>query len=723
MDAVAPSRENDRPEAASLQVLETIIVVSLMLSALVFVATFEAPPAGGAPVREQVSQQARDALDILGETYLSDGSDALSAYSLECLQGSCSNLTRKLDRILPQGASYALYMSNGGRLYPVLENESPPGEAVSVQRFLEPAWSHTFVSTAVDTLNPSEDALTVFSLPIHKSSALGPGGSPLLVRVYGTRVVDGSDYVLGASGSTLAYDVSDAASMPAVSLAFVDEAGQTLPTLDATATTLVAGLAPSGTPVTLRLRVDETAGVPLADGATIRLQVPRGWTARAPAELNPDWEVLANATDKHGSATGAAVEARLVAPLAGGSRDLLVQATYLGDQIDRYPFQAALSRGASASASLLVRADAKGSQPTLETASVHLTAPRPMGATATTRWAVAAAVPDGGLGTPYAVDVTRVEVVEADGAPIFGSVAGVLGGGTWTNEGDRLVWTGVHRITHAAPLGLAFNVTASGVAGSHHTRPLDAPSATFEGWSSPLGLERAPGLFQGVFLPAANGYMGYNGSTDALVTKDHVLRSDAMFRSTLLPGAATYTVGSFTSVRDAVQGSFIAPQQRHVPVGTSTTLEVNVQSAFYHLVALGFEPDVTMRVYPPWTKSPATGTPLLEETLLGGGSLGTGALEQLLDPDSDGNFEASDHGRWAPQLDVPEHWLFGTYVVEVELSWFETVSGLVDGTPTSVPVPRSARLYDYFVVTPPDALMPPSPVYDVHLVVWMPDWQ
>lgn len=722
---VVPARHTDCHDEATLHTLEAVIVLSLMISAIVFVVTYESPVEGSAPVRSLLQTQAEDALDILYDTQLADGrGDAMSAFILDCMQGDCANLTQKMDKLLPTGAGYAVYVSNGGGLYPVYVEREPPGEALTARHLLEPSWSHTFLTTGIPSINPTEDALTTFALPVHKSMPLAEGGSPILVRVHGTRVSDGADYVLTGAFSTRAYDATDASRAPAASLYFRDSSGAPLAHADLTSHTLMGGSLPSLTNVTFRLRLEETQGVEIPEGTELNIRIPAGWLASANQSWNnPYWTVTQNATDYNASFTGSDITARLVSSFSSGTRDFQFNATYRGDVVDYYPFHATLSRGAASHATLLVKADSHGTQPALEVPLLEMSVPKPMGANADTKWTLAAVVPDdGGLLGSQAVDITRVEILEGDGALIFGDVDDISGGGNWEVEDHKLVWTGTHRAQHGAPLNLTFRVTASGVAGGDDTRSTYLAPATFEGWSGRILPQVAPGLYRGTFLPESGGYQGYNDEIGLGLSATHVVVGDGVYRTTSLPGNANYTVGYFLGLKDALHGSYIDLEDRTVPLGTNVTLDLDVQSALYTLAGVGFTPEVTLRVYPPWAPN-ATGA-IIEETLLDP-TLVIGGLTLLdyLDTDNDGTADPSTMGRLSFTHEIPENWLFGTYPIEVELSWNEEVTEVLGGVPVTETFARTARIYDYFVVAPHDGLLPASPVYDVHLVTWFDDWR
>ncbi|HVL49050.1 MAG TPA: hypothetical protein VM889_10875 [Candidatus Thermoplasmatota archaeon] len=70
----------------------------------------------------------------------------------------------------------------------------------------------------------------------------------------------------------------------------------------------------------------------------------------------------------------------------------------------------------------------------------------------------------------------------------------------------------------------------------------------------------------------------------------------------------------------------------------------------------------------------------------------------------------SDDGLYSFTYKVPLGAPYGPYVIETEVSWQE--SNLV----------QAGRVYNYFIVTPPDGRLPVSPVYDLKLVTWYEDW-
>lgn len=599
------TRRRARGEAGATHVLEAVLIASIMLSAVAYVSTFDQPSSGTIEARGGLTQQARDALDILYDTPIAATSDlrnlgdnALSAYINACLNQDCAPLADALARLAPEGAAYALYVSNGYSTYPVYVVGEPTGEAVSATRTFEPRWSSSFVATAASNVS-SEEALLVYSLPIFNSNPVTPGGSQLLVRAYGTRS-DGSSYVLVAGQSTQAYAATDFTAS-AVSLTFVDAAGNPLAVHDATALTMSGGTL-TRAPVPFRVRVAETQGVAIPAGAEVAIHLPRGWVGAADGQPNPGWAVTASAPDANGTYTGSTIRARLNASLTG-AKELRFNATYMGDVLDHYSFQATLSNGASAVASMIVTADKHASKPSLATPTLLLSVPKPMGRGADTDWTVAVQIPKDRSSDVQAlqktVRITRVEITEEDGNPIFGDITPLNAeNGTFLDGNSQIVWTGDVTLDDDRLLNLSFRVSASGTAGPGGGESLFVPPITFDGWSGRLLTKSGPGFYRGAILPETADYAGYDPS---LTGGSRTVRSDATYRTTSLPGSTDYTTNNLTVLQDALYGSYVGVEQRRVPTGGEAVFNADVQSVLFALAEAGQKAGVTLRIYPPWS--------------------------------------------------------------------------------------------------------------------------
>lgn len=628
-------------DAAHTHVLEAVIVVSIMVSAVAFVVTVEDPAPPTHSPRETLEVKARDVLDILYDTPVTEGnygSNELSAFIAKCLNKKCAELESKLQKLVPTGASYALYVSNGQDTYPVLVKGEPRGEAVTASRTFQPDWSSTFLATATESIG-TKDALLTYALPIFHSTPVAPGGSQIFVKVTGTRVSDGSDYVLIASAATTAQDANDPTAV-AASLYFVDDAGNPLPVHALDPVELI--------PYRMTLRLAETQNVEIPAGTEVTIQTPRGWTAAAPQADNPYWTILSAADDKNGSYVGSAIRATLNAPLRDGYRDLFFDITYHGDVLDYYPLTASLRNGANAVASTIIRGESHETVPPLATPLLHLSVPSPMGRGAQTTWTLSAYIPvnDDEDAMPdqlrSEILVHKVELIEQEGNPIFATGVGAviageaeLMGGTWASTGDSLVWTSDPGVLLDAttPLNLTFRVSASGTPGPSDVRSQFVPPVTYDTWTGRLVGRTGWGFYRQAILPEDETYAGYN-RTAGVLGAEHPLQSDGVYRQTSLPGQIQYNVSLAGAVQDSLYGSYVIAEERSVPPDGEVVINANVQSVLFALAEAGQRAGVTVRFYPPWSgdeRQPEWEQPMLDQNLL------TGEVSQLVVLDLNGD--------------------------------------------------------------------------------------
>lgn len=703
-------------DRGAIQVLESVIVATLMLTSIVFVVTMNEVSVPPDAAREGLQQRIVDALGILQATPSKSGmgDTLLSSYVASCLQGNCTPLKTKLDRLMPEGSKYALYLSNGQGVYPVYAPNSPSGPSVTARLAFEPRWSSTFVSAAVPHVNPAGDPLVLYALPIYNSNPLTSDGTPVLVTMTGTRVSDGAAFTIQGSIATTASGAAEAAPRTAASLYFVNDTSAVLPTLDARATTLTLGQ-PSGTPVELRVRLAETGDGLVPAGTRVTITMPPGWTAVASSALNAaDWNITANATDDDGSD----LTAILTHALTNATADLRLNATYAGGANDYYAIHAAAGGGALARGALLVRADAKPATPTFEVPSLLLGAPRPLGVGSPTTWTLSASLPAKVVGVPAeAVTVTSVTLRADNGDTIFGGVTGLANaGGSWSIVGKNLTWTGSTLLTHEAPFSVAFNATGLAVAKPAVDRAAYTPRVELDLESASLAAESSPGIHR-VALPPS----GYNASTGAGLSDAHWANASQPYRATDLPGSASYSAGYFSTLQDALFGSVVTVGARNVAAGGTQTVHVAAQPAMFTLASLGYTPSLHLNVYPPWSGD--TRIPIYSEVLAPAQVGPNGTYLSLIDGNGDGVPDDETVGIFDATIPVPANSLYGAYVVEVEAKWSEEVSQVVGGQPLSALFERTARVYDNYVVTQPSLVSSPVPVYDAHLVAWFDDWR
>lgn len=692
-------RSTPQDDAASTHVLEAVVVATIMVSAVAFVATFEVPPSSTTPTRDNVRQRAQDALDGLYDIPVENnpkGDNLLSVLLAECMQDRCGNLTDRMDRLLPKGSSYSIYMSNGYATFPIYEPRDPSGEAITVSHLLEPKWSSSFVTTGTTNVNPALDTLVTYSLPIFNSNTLSQGGSPLRVIVHGVRTSDGANYTVTGFFSTQSVAPEDKDLYPAISTYFL-QYGKPVATIDVTHETIGSTTGqPTKKEVEFTLRLNESAGVAVPAGTELTLSLPRGWTASANQTVNAaNWTILANATDMNASYASSEILARMTTDLTGTTRDFVFKAVFHGDILEYYPFQARLSKGALSESNLLVRAskgvaapsgyvDAgpyakKGVSPgaAYSVPQVGMSVPRPMGSAAKTTWTLNVDVPDradesisvspgsaaqiqsspvtkGGYSVQDArpsITIHSIEIIEQDGAPIFSDIQPLSGTGTWTSKGDRLVWEGTHINTR--PLALTFNVVGSGVAGAGTAKNPFVPPVEFPNpYKSRMLNQVAPGFYRGVFLPssidapdevtvpptiegkAPQTYPGYpvagydTNPPDSKIGVQYDFASNAVYKSSLLPGTSNYTLNPITSFQDSIHGSYVNVERRSVPIGGTVSLTADVQSLLFALSQAGISAGVNLHFYPPWSGDERD--PIWSQDNLDSGILGSDVTTMML---------------------------------------------------------------------------------------------
>lgn len=691
-----------RADEGTVHAFEGVVAASVMLCAAAFVAGYEQPADGATPARKALQLAARDALGVLRATPAPQeglGTDLLTVLTSRCLAGDCEALTRRLDGLLPLGAAYTLHLSNGYAMHAVHAPHAPPAEAVTASIPFPADWSHTFLAPAVDDVDAAREALVLHALPIEQGRAVTRGGVPLQVTVTGTREADGAGYVLRTAASI------DAGSGH-TQLHFM-RGDAPLAVLDAREDAARAGPG-ERVSVPLTLRTTEGAGVAVPKGTLLEVQMPRGWTARAaPAD---GWNILEDAADPNGTR----LVARLERELVSGTLDLPLEATYHRDASDAYVLRASLSKGASARASVVILADANPGGGRFESPAAHLTTPGPVGAGSAT-WTLAALMPRAPTtALSDLVTVTRVELSTLDGTPLFASVRGVDGGGAWSSSPTTLTWTGTAAASPLAPVGLVFEVDTVEPQGRAATRAAFSPSVDLGAFDRDLPDEGAPGLYRLAVASASERYAGY----EADERESHVVESATSLRGVPLDGNASYRALARVGFQDAASGSLVQPTSRSVRAGDAVDVLVDVQPLMYQAAHAEVVPTVTLRVYAPWGGS--TRAPVHEERLFDGGVYADASeYRALLDADADGDLDASEMGRFWTRVPTSPAWPMGAYVLEVEATWPDALSKGQRADPT----PRAARVLDSFDVVNAQGVLPASPLYQAHLVVWMRDWR
>ncbi len=618
-----------RQDEGAIQTLEAVLVAVLLVTAVTFVVTFTNPTAPTEVPRTSVGNAASDVLAVMHETPFSSaayGDNWLSRAIARCMTTrDCSLLVQKTTDLLPRGARFNVWLSNGYDDFPVYVPDLPRGETVVATRYLEPKWSFTFLGLDFNYTDASSGKpLSVVALPVQNSNVVTDGGAELTVTVTGTRS-DGGNVSFTATASTTALAADRETVYPGASLTFRDWDGAAAGAIDASNFTSSGG-APTLAALPLRLRLDNAAGAAsVPAGAKVRVELPRDWSAVARQTENAGWRVLANASDWNGTHERAFVEAELADALAGSaSRDLLLRATYRGTAKEFYLFTASARDGVDARSEAVVKANALASASRVDSPVVAFTAPRPFGPSAARTWtlALSAALVDATGLADVDVRVTRVEVRDLADRDVFAAAVTPVvntADGAWAKVGRSLVWTGHGTANRAGAFELTWTVAASGTAspsGSRGARPI--PLAFENGYEGRLSHQAMPGLYAGDVFPYASSRPGYDSNLSGLTARREY-STDVLFRTFPLRGFDNYSVGAAPTYRDASAGGYFRPSAREVPAGGEVSLEAEAQSLLLRLSELGRSATGTMRLYPPFAvdeKRPIWENRSLDTTLL-----------------------------------------------------------------------------------------------------------
>lgn len=597
-----------RRDAAQMHVVEAVLIGLVMVAAVSFVVTFSAPTNESQPTRTRLEAQASDALAVLNEYPLPDaryGNNTLSKVVVECLQAKCTNLTNRLNGLLPDAVSYNVYINNGYAYLPVYVPKLPAGESVNVRYPLEPRLTYVWMQTATEEVAPTlRTTLGVFALPVYNSNILLDGGAGVEVRVQGYNNLNHRSFNLTAYYSTQQGVPASGFASPSV-LA-----------LSGTTPTLVVDRVGDLSNTTLYLEIRETASQPLRKGMSLNLTAPRGFTLEM--YQSGDYTANWNPPTTTGAATGGmSLATSLKRDLAGGSVVRLrlnatpTVAPPVGpDAYDFYSFNVRLGNGAYSVADLILKYKTGATATGGDFHALAASVPKPMGSTGSSRWAVAVQSPT--LPNPAeTITITRVEFLQPDGYALFSGTPTAVGaayGGSWSvvSGGRSLVWSGAKAMAVGEAISMAVDANGAGtltpaVPKEHQLASIRTPTST-----TTFGREIGPGLFYGE-IPrdernVAGTLVGYywppvGGQQNIALVSDV---RPVSHRATVVPGGWNYDVATTAAFRDSLSLINITLSQRIVPIGDKVVIDVDAQNLLLNLSERGIDAQTRIKLYPPW---------------------------------------------------------------------------------------------------------------------------
>jgi hypothetical protein len=298
--------------------METMLIGLVIVGAVVAVSTLNVPVSHTEGYKVTQERVVQDALDSLYAQPSHDTSRAifgslLEEYILKAIAGEPAALMSYLNRTLPAGAQYNVYVDNGyGRSIPVIDAGQPVGEAVAGARSFVPRLAYIFMVPEF-AVYQHDFHMNVLAIPMHNSilqrdegepvelavTVVGENGEPVTIRTYGHTALRMNDpdarswpglslFSLERQGHPCWLQASTDGSFPAACRSHRYDAsdaplyGSLDENLVAIPDRLVGGSGPGpifGEPynITFPVVLREEAGHNVPRGATISLDFPRGW--------------------------------------------------------------------------------------------------------------------------------------------------------------------------------------------------------------------------------------------------------------------------------------------------------------------------------------------------------------------------------------------------------------------------------------------------------------
>lgn len=128
------------------------MVAALLLSIAAYLALAPRPGQSDDVLNSQTEDLAQDALQVLAGRPASSPTyeSALHEYVTQAILGDPSSISNYLERTLPEGADWGVYLDNGEDLEVIAETGTPTGEVVSKDIVFYPDWNYALVFASMD---------------------------------------------------------------------------------------------------------------------------------------------------------------------------------------------------------------------------------------------------------------------------------------------------------------------------------------------------------------------------------------------------------------------------------------------------------------------------------------------------------------------------------------------------------------------------------------------
>ncbi len=571
-----------------------MVVGIMVVGAVVAVSTMNAPVSDSEGFKSGQEHLVQDALDTLAAQPSRDDSHAifgslLEEYVLKAVAGDRAPLMDYLNRTLPSGSQYNVFLDTGfGRPINVVAGGSPSGESQAGATNFVPKMSYVFMVPEFQSYQ-DDFHMNVLAMPMHNSLIQRDEGETVELAI---TYSDGGDKATQkiTDRTALRFNDPDGRSWPSTSLYtrndegepsyfydpgdlvshFLDEDDLTGSLLGVSTDTLDLDEVYN---VTFPIEVEESAGHPIPRGAKFSMELPRGWYI-SPGQM--DWmensDEAGNAelwTDFEWNGTsgeGWTISARLKDPLKSDNATFMFSGDY-GLMVDSayphfHPIVTWMGEGAQGRSTILVDVPADVDVGGFRR-DTYISLAKPMISDVSSTWGMSFANMADALDGDVTID--KVEIIQPEGHRIFSDVNHTAGweDGTWTMESPgHAVWTpsGGSGVAAGAAAWLSMKVTG-GSTGDNHYRNHDyqelmfnySPNFTESGSSGNWSFSKranhmgTDSVYRQLVPPFEDsGYPGWPDEADS-----YWFTADAQQRNRYATGNSSYDVSSASALAQA----------------------------------------------------------------------------------------------------------------------------------------------------------------------------
>lgn len=211
------------------QALEAMVIGAVVLGAIGFAISSKAPPPPSQNAGSQtLADETWDAVEALDKMEYPDsgyGNSTLSKLIADAAAGNPDPLADSLEKFMPPGSEFQVYLNNGHNRFELYSNRSPSGQTVGVAYPIEPSWKHHYGRTGLSVYNANATSIGMGAnlIPIFNSNLVQDEGRTVRATVNGS-----TPWVGGLANPSQTSGVSDADQWPDDENPFVEDSYTTL---------------------------------------------------------------------------------------------------------------------------------------------------------------------------------------------------------------------------------------------------------------------------------------------------------------------------------------------------------------------------------------------------------------------------------------------------------------------------------------------------------------